>query len=62
LLDLEPQAPLQFVFEPPGYQLHLWREANGARQPHRDVRRLAWPLSVSRRRLSYRRDRPLRAS
>ncbi len=28
-LDLEPQAPLQFVFEPPGYQLHLWREGMG---------------------------------
>src|SRR5208283_2307000 len=26
-----------------------------ARQSHRDFRRLAWPLSVSRRRLSYRR-------
>ena len=30
LLDLEPpQAPLQFVFEPPGYQLHLWHEGTG---------------------------------
>src|SRR6266478_5402780 len=29
LLDLEPQAPLQFVFEPPGYQLHVWREGTG---------------------------------
>ena len=29
LLDLEPAAPLQFVFEPPGYQLHLWREGTG---------------------------------
>ena len=28
-LDLEPQAPLQFVFEPPGYQLHLWRDGTG---------------------------------
>ena len=28
-LDLELQAPLQFVFEPPGYQLHLWREGMG---------------------------------
>ena len=55
LLDLKPRAPLQFVFEPPGYQLDLWREGAGTRQPHRDVRKLAWPLSVSRRRLSYRR-------
>jgi len=30
LLDLEPpQAPLQFVFELPGYQLHLWHEGTG---------------------------------
>jgi len=28
-LDLEPQAPLQFAFEPPGCQLHLWREGAG---------------------------------
>jgi Icc protein len=26
VLDLDPQAPLNFAFEPPGYQLHLWRE------------------------------------
>jgi 3',5'-cyclic AMP phosphodiesterase CpdA len=54
LLDLEPQAPLQFVLEPPGYQLHLVRGYR-ARQPHRDVRRLARLLSVSRRRLSFHR-------
>jgi 3',5'-cyclic-AMP phosphodiesterase len=23
-LDLVPDAPLRFIFEPPGYQLHLW--------------------------------------
>ncbi len=28
-LDLDPQSPLQFIFEPPGYQLHLWREEAG---------------------------------
>ena len=25
-LDLAPEARLSFVFEPPGYQLHLWRD------------------------------------
>jgi Icc protein len=25
-LDLLPAAPLRFMFEPPGYQLHLWRD------------------------------------
>ena len=25
-LDLRPEARLSFVFEPPGYQLHLWRD------------------------------------
>ena len=25
-LDLRPEAPLSFIFEPPGYQLHLWRD------------------------------------
>jgi Icc protein len=28
-LDLRPGAPLQFRFEPPGYQLHLWQEGTG---------------------------------
>jgi hypothetical protein len=28
-LDLTPQAPLRFAFEPPGYQLHVWREDEG---------------------------------
>ena len=28
-LDLVPAAPLHFMFEPPGYQLHLWREDSG---------------------------------
>jgi 3',5'-cyclic-AMP phosphodiesterase len=25
-LDLRPDAPLRFIAEPPGYQLHLWQE------------------------------------
>jgi len=25
-IDLSPEARLSFVFEPPGYQLHLWRD------------------------------------
>ena len=25
-LNFLPDAPLRFAFEPPGYQLHLWRE------------------------------------
>ena len=25
-LNLLPGAPLHFMFEPPGYQLHLWRD------------------------------------
>ncbi len=28
-LDLDPRGPLQFIFEPPGCQLHLWREGAG---------------------------------
>jgi Icc protein len=28
-LNLLPEAPLRFTFEPPGYQLHLWREGSG---------------------------------
>ena len=28
-LDLRPDAPLSFVMEPPGYQLHLWRPDSG---------------------------------
>ncbi len=28
-LDLRPEEPLSFVFEPPGYQLHLWAEDTG---------------------------------
>jgi 3',5'-cyclic AMP phosphodiesterase CpdA len=28
-LDLDPGAPLQFIFEPPGYQLHFWRDGAG---------------------------------
>jgi 3',5'-cyclic-AMP phosphodiesterase len=28
-LELDAAAPLAFVFEPPGYQLHLWREGAG---------------------------------
>lgn len=28
-LNLTPEAPLRFMFEPPGYQLHVWREATG---------------------------------
>ena len=27
--DIRSGAPLGFVFEPPGYQLHLWRDGNG---------------------------------
>jgi Icc protein len=29
VLDLRPEAPLSFAFEPPGYQLHYWREGAG---------------------------------
>jgi Icc protein len=29
VLDLHPEAPLTFAFEPPGYQLHLWGEDTG---------------------------------
>jgi 3',5'-cyclic AMP phosphodiesterase CpdA len=29
VLDLRPEARLSFVFEPPGYQLHYWREGAG---------------------------------
>jgi Icc protein len=28
-LDLRPEEPLSFVFEPPGYQLHFWDENTG---------------------------------
>jgi hypothetical protein len=28
-LDLTAEAPLRFMHEPPGYQLHLWREDSG---------------------------------
>jgi 3',5'-cyclic-AMP phosphodiesterase len=28
-LDVIPNAPLRFVAEPPGYQLHLWHEESG---------------------------------
>lgn len=28
-LDLAPEAPLAFTFEPPGYQLHWWSEEGG---------------------------------
>jgi 3',5'-cyclic-AMP phosphodiesterase len=28
-LNLTPEAPLRFMFEPPGYQLHVWREDSG---------------------------------
>jgi Icc protein len=28
-LDLHPEAPATFAFEPPGYQLHLWRDGDG---------------------------------
>ncbi len=28
-LELLPDAPLRFALEPPGYQLHLWREGEG---------------------------------
>jgi 3',5'-cyclic-AMP phosphodiesterase len=29
VLDLRPEARLSFAFEPPGYQLHYWREEAG---------------------------------
>ena len=29
VLDLRPEARLSFAFEPPGYQLHYWREGGG---------------------------------
>jgi Icc protein len=29
VLDINPGTPPQFTFEPPGYQLHLWREGSG---------------------------------
>jgi 3',5'-cyclic AMP phosphodiesterase CpdA len=29
VLALNPGTPAQFTFEPPGYQLHLWREGAG---------------------------------
>jgi len=27
--DINPGAPAEFNFEPPGYQLHMWREGDG---------------------------------
>ena len=29
VLDITPGAPAEFTFEPPGYQLHYWREGVG---------------------------------
>ncbi len=29
VLDINPGAPAEFTFEPPGYQLHLWRDGVG---------------------------------
>ncbi|HWB52390.1 MAG TPA: phosphodiesterase [Stellaceae bacterium] len=29
VLDMTPGAPAEFTFEPPGYQLHFWREGIG---------------------------------
>jgi len=29
VLDINPGAPAEFTFEPPGYPLHLWREGEG---------------------------------
>ena len=29
VLDLRPEARLSFAFEPPGYQLHYWRDGTG---------------------------------
>ncbi|HEU0215634.1 MAG TPA: phosphodiesterase [Stellaceae bacterium] len=29
ILDMTPGAPAEFTFEPPGYQLHFWREGVG---------------------------------
>jgi Icc protein len=29
VLDINPGAPAEFNFEPPGYQLHLWRDGEG---------------------------------
>jgi 3',5'-cyclic-AMP phosphodiesterase len=29
VLDITPGAPAEFTFEPPGYQLHLWRDGVG---------------------------------
>ncbi|HTZ76948.1 MAG TPA: phosphodiesterase, partial [Stellaceae bacterium] len=29
VLDLDPAAPAEFTFEPPGYQLHWWRDGIG---------------------------------
>ena len=28
-LNLTAEAPLRFMFEPPGYQLHVWRQDSG---------------------------------
>jgi 3',5'-cyclic-AMP phosphodiesterase len=29
VLDITPGAPAEFTFEPPGYQLHYWRDGHG---------------------------------
>jgi 3',5'-cyclic AMP phosphodiesterase CpdA len=29
VLDIRPKAPLSFLLEPPGYQLHLWQQGVG---------------------------------
>jgi Icc protein len=29
VLDIDPGAPAEFTFEPPGYQLHYWRDGAG---------------------------------
>lgn len=29
VLDINPGAPAEFTFEPPGYQLHHWRDGHG---------------------------------
>lgn len=29
VFDIRPKAPLSFLLEPPGYQLHLWQEGTG---------------------------------
>src|SRR5215471_2088690 len=46
-LDLTAEAPLRFMHEPPGYQLHMWHKDSGL-VPHGGVRRVAGPPSVTR--------------